>query len=293
MSGDPPWRPRPLDTSGTRLPADLRALVEVLAENNHDVWGAGRIRDGWRHGAERDDRARTNPTLVPYAELPESEKDVDRGTAVEVLKVLLTLGYRIARGQRAATGEDGAVSDSTVTTGKLLLVEYERLKEEQKTRIGFRDNLIYATLASMAGVVAATLAPRGHSGLLLLLPPVCVILGWTYLVNDEKVSALGRYLRLTLAPKLAELAGASDEDAPGIFGWEIAHRSDPDRRLRKVSQLVVDLGTFCLPAVSALVVFWVNGPHRVDLAVVSVAELLLVLALAVQIVRYADLARGR
>ncbi|OJF10049.1 hypothetical protein [Couchioplanes caeruleus] len=182
------------------------------------------------------------------------------------------------------------MSDASVTTGKLLLVEYERLKEEQKTRIGFRDNLIYATLASMAGVVAATLTPRGHSGLLLLLPPVCVVLGWTYLVNDEKVSALGRYLRLTLAPRLAELAGAPGEE---VFGWEIAHRSDPERRLRKVSQLVVDLGTFCLPAVSALVVFWVDGPGRGDLTVVSVMELLLVLALGVQIVRYADLAQGR
>ncbi|GGQ59671.1 hypothetical protein [Couchioplanes azureus] len=185
------------------------------------------------------------------------------------------------------------MSDSSVTTGKLLLVEYERLKEEQKTRIGFRDNLIYATLASMAGVVAATLAPRGHAGLLLLLPPVCVVLGWTYLVNDEKVSALGRYLRLTLAPRLAALAGATEEEAPAVLGWETAHRSDPERRLRKASQLVVDLGTFCLPAVSALVVFWVDGPGRGDLAVVSVLELLVVLGLGVQIVRYADLARGR
>ncbi|MFI5493947.1 hypothetical protein [Actinoplanes sp. NPDC051859] len=185
------------------------------------------------------------------------------------------------------------MSDSSVTTGKLLLVEYERLKDEQKTRIGFRDNLIYATLASMAGVVAATLAPRGNTGVLLLLPPVCVVLGWTYLVNDEKVSALGRYMRLTLAPKLAELAGASEDDAAGIFGWETAHRSDPDRRLRKVSQLIVDLGTFCLPAVSALVVFWVLGPARGDLLAVSVAELLLVLALGAHIIRYADLGVGR
>lgn len=185
------------------------------------------------------------------------------------------------------------MSDPSVTVGNLLLVEYERLKDEQKTRIGFRDNLIYATLGSMAGVVAATLVPQGNPGLLLLLPPVCVVLGWTYLVNDEKVSAIGRYLRLDLAPRLAGLAGATGDDASAIFGWETAHRSDPDRLVRKYFQLVVDLGTFCLPGLTALMIYWVAAPHRTDLLIVSVVETLLVLALAAQMIRYADLARGR
>lgn len=88
----------------------------------------------------------------------------------------------------------------------LLVAEYERIKDEQKSRIGFRDNLIYVTLASMAGVIAAALQPRGHSGLLLLLPPASLVLGWTYLVNDEKISAIGRYIRTDLGPRLAEVA---------------------------------------------------------------------------------------
>ena len=182
------------------------------------------------------------------------------------------------------------MSEPPVTTAKLLLVEYERLKDEQKTRIGFRDSLVYATLASMAGVVAATLTPRGDVALLLLLPPVCVVLGWTYLVNDEKVSAIGRYVRVALAPRLAELAGATEDEARAVFGWETAHRTDAGRRLRKYSQLVVDLGTFCVPALAALVFFWVVAAHRADLIVVSVVEAVLAVLLAVQIVRHADLA---
>ena len=184
------------------------------------------------------------------------------------------------------------MSDHSVTTAKLLLVEYEQLKDEQKTRIGFRDNLVYATLGSMAGVVAATLAPRGNATLLLLLPPVCVVLGWTFLVNDDKVSAIGRYVRLNLAPRLAGLAGINDEDAGIVFGWELAHRSDAGRLLRKYSQLVVDLGTFCVPALTALVIFWAVAAYRADLIAVSVIEAILILSLAVQIVRHADLGRG-
>ncbi|WP_127500690.1 hypothetical protein [Actinoplanes solisilvae] len=172
------------------------------------------------------------------------------------------------------------MSDPDLTVARLLLAEYERLKDEQKTRIGFRDNLIYVTLASMAAVITASLAAKGHANLLLLLPPVSTVLGWTYLVNDEKVSAIGRYIRERVAPELDPTGKA--------FGWETAHRSDSRRRPRKVIQMIVDLGTFCLPAVAAIVVYWVNGPYDWPFMVVSFVELAVVLGLAIEVVRYAD-----
>ncbi|MFC7534173.1 hypothetical protein [Actinoplanes sp. GCM10030250] len=178
------------------------------------------------------------------------------------------------------------MAESDVTASQLLLAEYERLKEEQKVRIGFRDNLIYATLASMAGVIAAALSAKGHANLLLLLPPVTTLLGWTYLVNDEKVSAIGRYIRDDLGSRLAATVNT------GVFGWEIAHRSDPRRRTRKVLQLAVDLGGFCAPALTAIVIYWANGPLRWPFVVVSIIEAAAVCGLAVEIIRYADLGVG-
>lgn len=47
--------------------------------------------------------------------------------------------------------------DQGVRLGELLLAEYAAVKEEQRARIGFRDNLLYATLAAMAAVVAGAL----------------------------------------------------------------------------------------------------------------------------------------
>ncbi|MEV7624100.1 hypothetical protein [Actinoplanes sp. NPDC089786] len=175
------------------------------------------------------------------------------------------------------------MSESDVTASRLLLAEYERLKEEQKVRIGFRDSLIYASLASMAAVITAALTSRGHANLLLLLPPVTTLLGWTYLTNDEKVSAIGRYIREDLGRRLAAEVEAE------VFGWEAAHRSDPHRRSRKMLQLIVDLGGFCAPALVAIVIFWINGPLRSPFVVVSIAEAVFVCGLAVSIVRYADL----
>ncbi len=89
------YQPKPLDTSGVELSASLAALLERLAENTHAVWAAARIAQGWRHGPARDDAAKRHPCLVPYADLPESEKAYDRATAAETLKAIVKLGYRI------------------------------------------------------------------------------------------------------------------------------------------------------------------------------------------------------
>jgi hypothetical protein len=55
------------------------------------------------------------------------------------------------------------MQNEEVTVGKILITEYERLKEEQKVRIGFRDNLLYVSIAAMASVIAATLRSQSFS----------------------------------------------------------------------------------------------------------------------------------
>ena len=84
--------PKPIDVTDVELPEEISALVELLAENTHDVWAAGRIAEGWRYGEARDDARKTTPCLVSYAELPENEKAYDRDTSLSVLKLILKLG---------------------------------------------------------------------------------------------------------------------------------------------------------------------------------------------------------
>ncbi len=91
----PTYTPKPLDTSNVELPESLNALLEKLAENTHEVWAAQRIKDSWTFGPSRDDGNKTNPCLVPYDQLPESEKEYDRTTAAEALKAVILLGYTI------------------------------------------------------------------------------------------------------------------------------------------------------------------------------------------------------
>src|SRR5688572_1069230 len=91
------YEPKPVDTTAVELSADLLALTEKLAENTHEVWARQRMSDGWKYGPKRDDARKEHPGLVPYADLTESEKEYDRKTALEALKVILALGYKIAR----------------------------------------------------------------------------------------------------------------------------------------------------------------------------------------------------
>lgn len=89
------YNPQPVDTSDVVLPDELLALTEKIAENVHDVWAVGRIQEGWSYGEVKDSEKKTNPTLVPYSELPESEKEYDRNTALETLKLIIKSGYVI------------------------------------------------------------------------------------------------------------------------------------------------------------------------------------------------------
>lgn len=91
------YTPHPIDTKGVELPKELTALAEVIAKNVHEVWSAGRINDGWTYGEKRNDTEKKHPCLVPYEELSEEEKEYDRNTSVETIKLILKLGFKITR----------------------------------------------------------------------------------------------------------------------------------------------------------------------------------------------------
>ena len=87
----------PVDTCDVILPEELLALTEKIAENVHDVWAVGRIAEGWTYGQTKDFEKKTTPQMVAYDELSESEKEYDRNTALETLKLIVKLGYEIKK----------------------------------------------------------------------------------------------------------------------------------------------------------------------------------------------------
>ena len=89
------YTPCPADTSKQEIPEELMPLIEEMAKNVHEVWAKNRMLEGWTYGAVRDDANKKHPCLVPYEELPESEKEYDRATSQQTLKLILKLGFKI------------------------------------------------------------------------------------------------------------------------------------------------------------------------------------------------------
>jgi len=173
----------------------------------------------------------------------------------------------------------------------IYLSEYDRLKHEQTQRMGFRDNLIYANLIAITGVVSIVADDIARIPVLLVLPMICIALGWTYLVNDEKISAIGRYIRYTLIENIQEAIQSQDRN---IFGWEVAHRSDKRRMSRKIIQLIVDELVFVIPGFIAILIFWLNtSVTMLPLRWIAGIEVLFVLVLGIQVLSYADLKEGK
>ena len=91
------YTPKPINTDSITLNDDMLALSEQLAENVHDIWALGRMSEGWTYGEQRDDELKQSPCLIPYSDLPESEKEYDRNTALATIKAIVALGYKIEK----------------------------------------------------------------------------------------------------------------------------------------------------------------------------------------------------
>ena len=91
------YKPKPIDTKDIVLSTELNNLIEEMSKNVHEVWAETRISQGWTYGEERNDAEKKHPCLVPYEELSEEEKEYDRNTSIETIKLILKLGFKITR----------------------------------------------------------------------------------------------------------------------------------------------------------------------------------------------------
>lgn len=89
------YRPDVLRYEKIVLPEDLTELCEKMAEYAHDMWATERQSEGWTYGKKRDDGKLQTPDMVPYAQLPDSERMYDRNLSMGTLKLLYALGYKI------------------------------------------------------------------------------------------------------------------------------------------------------------------------------------------------------
>ena len=89
------YKPQPLDLNHTQLTPQLDELVELLAENTHNVWAKERIKNGWTYGLVENAAQKRHPYLLPYDKVDPLIKKANRETALDTVKTLLAYGYLI------------------------------------------------------------------------------------------------------------------------------------------------------------------------------------------------------
>ena len=71
--------------------------IEFIAKGVHEAWQQERTGQGWKYGETTDRARKTHESMIPYEDLTEDEKDLDRRTVKQVIEMLVSLGYRIEK----------------------------------------------------------------------------------------------------------------------------------------------------------------------------------------------------
>lgn len=79
--------------------------LERLARMEHDRWWREREAAGWTYGSEKDIDRRTSPYLVPFDELADDVKELDRNAVRAIPDVLARAGLGIDRVEQEERGD--------------------------------------------------------------------------------------------------------------------------------------------------------------------------------------------
>jgi hypothetical protein len=89
------WEMRPQGSDGKVIPEIPDDIVEMLAVFEHDEWIQERVGSDWKFGEVKNAKKKISPYLVPYDELTEEIKDLDRDPVRNIPNLLGMVGMAI------------------------------------------------------------------------------------------------------------------------------------------------------------------------------------------------------
>lgn len=120
------------------------------------------------------------------------------------------------------------------------LLEFDKLKEEQISRIKFRDGLFYFTMLIIGGALTLALADQEarSADILLALPFAIFIAGIAHVAADRRIDDIGIYIRDYLAPSVASELMVEKKS---VFAWEAKFHMAPLQITRDLFRFVANV----------------------------------------------------
>ena len=211
--------------------------AERLAVIEHLRWAADRYLDGWSYAPARDNALKHHPQLIPYDDLSEPMKDLDRFAVGGVPNLLARSGLGVVRMLVIGIGESPSGVSADASLDRLARQAVERLV----ARYPDRYLVVASTLGDPGARLVVRLAlDRAGAGLFLLCPrPLQETLA-KQPNQDARLELLGLVARAERRIPLAGEAGlarwlAERAEIYLTFGGEETLVTEPDsKRLKRV-----------------------------------------------------------
>ena len=81
------WCSKTIDAQFNIL-AENTDLIKFMAQKEHEIWCENRLIEGWKYGPCRNDITKENPTLIPFEDLPNTEKEISYSSAKKTLSLI-------------------------------------------------------------------------------------------------------------------------------------------------------------------------------------------------------------
>jgi hypothetical protein len=94
--------------------------IEYLAEYEHELWAREREENGWILAPEKNSAKKETPSMVPYAELTEDIKELDRDAIRNIIPLTRKLGLQVFRSARGVGDRDENKTKNKTTVGALI-----------------------------------------------------------------------------------------------------------------------------------------------------------------------------
>ncbi|MBF0527144.1 MAG: AAA family ATPase [Deltaproteobacteria bacterium] len=88
-------------TTDDEVSAVLESLIDVLAEEEHDLWMEHKRLQGWSYGKKRNDDDRIHPCLVPYRALNKEDQKKDQNAVRVFPEIVQKANFKISRRKSA------------------------------------------------------------------------------------------------------------------------------------------------------------------------------------------------